>query len=270
MAQASQRTVFHGSTLARLLSRLTDIDVRESRQGTADRLSQWFGWTDAISLSAALDGSPAAAQSSSRASGNAEQSECTRVRAALTQAIAEDCAPAVAKKRVHPHHPQAPATPAKPIAPTAPATPAGDTPVDTAAAFAPYRRRYLTRQQAMETRIAPLRARVRATLATRSPDMARLAAVDVVMEQALAAQERRLLSTVPVLLEKHFERLRQAAQPVPDDTIDLTLAPGEPAATTPSSEWLNVFCRHMQDVLLAELDIRLQPVEGLLDALRTS
>jgi hypothetical protein len=263
MAQASQRTVFHGSTLARLLSRLTDIDVRESRQGTADRLSQWFGWTDAISLSAALDGSPAAAQSSSRASGNAEQSECTRVRAALAQAIAEDCAPTAPKKRGHPH---APTTPAKPATPATPATAAGDTPADTAPAFAPYRRRYLTRQQAMETRIAPLRARVRATLAARSPAMARLAAVDVVMEQALAAQERRLLSTVPVLLEKHFERLRQAAQPVPDDAQ----LPLEPDAAPPSSEWLNVFCRHMQDVLLAELDIRLQPVEGLLDALRTS
>ncbi|MGJ7524690.1 DUF3348 domain-containing protein [Variovorax sp. GB1P17] len=251
MAQASQRTVFHGSTLVRLLSRLTDIDVRESRQGTADRLSQWFGWTDAISLSAALDGSPAAVQSSARASGSAEETEFTRVRAALTQAIAEDSAPTVVKKRGNP---------------LAAAAPAGDTPVDAAPAFAPYRRRYLTRQQAMETRIAPLRARVRATLAVRSPAMARLAAVDVVMEQALAAQERRLLATVPVLLGTHFERLRQAAQPAPDDTQ----APAEPDSEAPSTEWLNVFCKHMQDVLLAELDIRLQPVEGLLEALRTS
>ena len=40
--------------------------------------------------------------------------------------------------------------------------------------------------------------------------MARLAAVDAVMEQVLGAHEHRLLSTVPALLEKHFERLRQA------------------------------------------------------------
>lgn len=262
MAQASQRTVFHGSTLVRLLSRLTDIDVRESRQGTADRLSQWFGWTDAISLSAALDGSPAAAQSSARASGNAEEAECARVRSALAQAIAEDCVPTAAKRR-------------GPPAAAAAAPAAADAPVDAAAAFAPFRRRCLTRQQAMETRIGPLRARVRATLAARSPTMARLAAVDVVMEQVLVAQERSLLATVPVLLEKHFGRLRQAAQAAQAaqaDQADQTdqVAPATAGDAPPSSEWLNVFCKDMQAVLLAELDIRLQPVEGLLDALRTS
>jgi hypothetical protein len=258
MAQASQRTSFHGSTLVRLLSRLTDLDVRESRQGTADRLSQWFGWTDAISLSAALDGSPAAAQSSARASGRAEEGECARVRAALTQAIAEDCIPTTARK------------PGLRPTPAADASAPPDATVTSAAAataaFAPFRRRYLTRQQAMETRIAPLRARVRATLATRSPAMARLAAVDVVMEQVLVPQERRLLATVPTLLEKHFQRLRQANQTTPDEPD--AAAPSLPFP--PSSEWLDVFCKHMQDVLLAELDIRLQPVEGLLDALRTS
>ncbi|KAE8755722.1 DUF3348 family protein, partial [Paraburkholderia madseniana] len=33
--------------------------------------------------------------------------------------------------------------------------------------------------------------------------------------------------------------------------------------------WLNTFRKDMQSVLLAELDVRLQPVEGLLAALRT-
>jgi hypothetical protein len=83
MAQVSQRTVFNGSALVRLLSRLTDADVREPRQATADRLSQWFGWTDAISLSAALDGAvAAAAPSRARASASAEERECVRARAA--------------------------------------------------------------------------------------------------------------------------------------------------------------------------------------------
>jgi hypothetical protein len=97
----------------------------------------------------------------------------------------------------------------------------------------------------MEVAIGPLRGRLRAVLAGRSPDMARLAALDAVMEQVLGAQEHRLLATLPALLEKHFVRLRDAG----------------------GDDWRTVFQRDLQGVLLAELDIRLQPVEGLLEAL---
>jgi hypothetical protein len=63
------------------------------------------------------------------------------------------------------------------------------------------------------------------------------------------------LSTVPLLLEKHFDRLRKAHQ--------------ETQADTPASDdaWLAVYRKDMQGVLLAELNLRLQPVEGLLEAL---
>jgi len=223
MAQVSQRTVFNGSALVRLLSRLTEVDVREPRQATADRLSQWFGWTDAISLSAALDGAvAAAAPSRARASASAEERECVRARAALAKAVAEDGVVAAA--------------------------------VD----FTPFRRRHLTLQQAMEAGIGPLRGRLRALLAARSPAMARLAAVDVVMEQVLAAREHSLLAAVPALLEKHFTRLRQASP----ETV------GEPGSEAEAGEWLHVFRKDMKNVLLAELDFRFQPIEGLLEALR--
>ncbi|WP_128596424.1 DUF3348 family protein, partial [Paraburkholderia kirstenboschensis] len=51
-------------------------------------------------------------------------------------------------------------------------------------------------------------------------------------------------------------------------------APAPEAAPTPApagahGAWLDVFRKDMQSVLLAELDVRLQPVEGLLAALRT-
>jgi hypothetical protein len=212
MVQVSRRTGFTGSALTRLLAQLTDLDVPESEQAFADRLSEWLSWTDAIALSTALNSRAATASSGPRAAGDAAEAEYTRVRAALANAIAADGA--------------------------------------TASDFPSHRRRYLARQQAMEAGIGPLRGRLRARLAARSPAMARLAAVDAVMEQVLGAHEQRLLSTVPGLLEKHFERLRQA---------DSGVGP---------EGWLDLFCRNMQSVLLAELDIRLQPVEGLLEALR--
>ena len=90
--------------------------------------------------------------------------------------------------------------------------------------------------------------------------MAQLAAVDAVMEQALGAQEHNLLSAVPGLLEKHFVRLRQAHQALPD----------EPEGGALPVAWQDVFCKDMQAVLLAELELRFEPVEGLLEALRKS
>jgi len=89
--------------------------------------------------------------------------------------------------------------------------------------------------------------------------------VDAVMERALSARERSLLSSVPVMLGARFERLRQSQE----ETRDAAQASGEAAAATPGA-WLDVFRKDMQSVLLAELDIRFQPVEGLLAALRTS
>lgn len=251
MAQVSGRTGFNGSALVRLLSRLGEVDVREPRQVTADRLSQWFGWTDAISLSAALNGNPAASPSGARASSDAEENECNRVRSALTSAIAQDSAflpaPAPASAQSTQSTQSTQFTKASrpkdtaidtPVAPTAPTAPV---------AFAPYRQRYFARQQAMDAAVGPLRGRLRARLAGTSPAMARLAGVDVVMEQVLGAQERSLLASVPALLERHFRRLRDAS---PDG-------------------WLDTFHQDARDVLLAELDLRFQPVDGLLEALRT-
>ncbi|WP_198088876.1 DUF3348 domain-containing protein [Variovorax sp. E3] len=248
MVQVTRRTGFTGSPLVRLLSRLTDGDVAQPRQTTAERLSQWFGWTDDISLSAALNGGPASSLSSARnkVSATAEEAECARVRAALTKTVSSDSA--------------------------APRT----APNDTAADFAPLRQRYLARQQAMEVAIAPLRSRLRTTLAGRSQAMAKLAAVDVVMEQVLAVQERSLLSGVPALLEKHFKRLRQAALEAQAEAeaaaaaaeTETPTAPDAPGNTAAPLAWQDVFHKDLQDVLLAELDFRFQPVEGLLEALR--
>ncbi|MFJ0904018.1 DUF3348 family protein, partial [Bordetella bronchiseptica] len=89
-----------------------------------------------------------------------------------------------------------------------------------------------------------------------------LAVVDAIMERSLGARERTLLAAVPTLLERHFERLRQAALAGPQEAGDA--APPQPGA------WLATFGRDMRSVLLAELDIRLQPVEGLLAVLRAS
>ena len=130
------------------------------------------------------------------------------------------------------------------------------------AEFPAYRQRYATSQQTMDTAISALRTRLRGQLAAQSPDTARLASVDTVMERVMGARERTLLASVPNLLEGHFVRLRdteQAAMAAPR-------VPGSPPLA-PAGTWLDTFHRDMQSILLAELDIRLEPIEGLIAAL---
>ncbi|NML34454.1 DUF3348 domain-containing protein [Paraburkholderia sp. G-4-1-8] len=199
MSQAPQRSALSGPALVRLLARLAEVDVAESRQSLADRLSQWLGWTDAIALSSALNGAPPAVAGGARAFGRAEEDECTRVRRSLVSAIAGDSVFAGARRRGSPSF-------SAPGAPMAASRVAVDTPAD----YAVFRQRYLALQQSMETAIGTLRGRLRALLATQAPALARLAVVDAVMERALGERERTLLGAVPGLLGGHFERLREA------------------------------------------------------------
>ncbi len=111
---------------------------------------------------------------------------------------------------------------------------------------AAYRRACQARQRAMGAAIAPLRERLRGALAAASPALAQLARLDATLEAALAERERHVLGGVVGHIEQQFLRLRQAA----------------------ATGWLARFHQDMQRALLAELDLRLQPAQGLLGALR--
>ena len=243
MLQAPRRAGFSGPTLIRLLVRLTGNDAPESGQSLSAQLSQWLGWTEAIALSAALNGNPPAS-AGSRAAG-AEEAECARVRTVLAAAIADDKA-AGGRQRGRPR-------------------PSVPDPVDAVVDYAAFRQRYVTSQQTMETEIATLRGRLRTALAARTSGMARLAMVDAVMERVLGAREQALMATIPGMLEAHFKRLRQAEEAA----LAGALPTGVPAQVAPGA-WLTVFQNDMQSVLRGELDIRYQPVEALLAALRDS
>ena len=99
-------------------------------------------------------------------------------------------------------------------------------------------------QRAMAARIPPLRAQLRQALTAQGPAGAQLASLDAVFEQALAARERQLLDTLPA-------RLNQAL------------------AKAQARQDCDAMCagRQAQAMLLAELAHRLQPVDGMLQAL---
>lgn len=251
MMQAPRRATVRGPTFIRTLAGLTDADVPPPARSLSDQLSQWVDWTHAVALSTALDGRPPAALLDDRILSSGEDDECARVHASLTSAIVADRAFAAST-------PRAPAQAA-----------AASANADETLEFAFYRQRYLALQQTMEAGVGRLRERLRALLTHGTPGMVRLAAVDAVMERALGRRERALLAAAPTLLSEHFERLRQAALTAADETAADDAHTADDTQPAASSAWLEIFRKDMRNVLLAELDVRLQPAQGLLAALRT-
>lgn len=249
MALASPRISFNSSRLVRILSDLDIAEFAESKQSFAERLGQWLDLGDAISLSAALKpgavNGARAPKGPASAGGLPVQEEFTRLRSSLIESIGTADGPMGGNARIK--------------FPTA----ASGASMDGVADFSPYHRYYLARQRDMDAAIRPLRAKVRAALADFSPGLRQLAAMDAVFEEALHARERNLLMTVSLLLEKRFEHLRG---------VHLAALGDRPASDDPErwmqpGGWLALFCRDMQCLLLAELDFRLQLVEGLIEAL---
>ena len=91
-----------------------------------------------------------------------------------------------------------------------------------------------------------------------------LAALDEALDRILYVRERQLLSTVPLLLEGRFEQLLKAHPQPPVGTRQADA----PALRRQPGEGLVDFHKEMQGVLLAELELRLQPTAGLIEALR--
>lgn len=224
--EAPQRTSVRGPTFIRLLARLTDVDIPPPQSTLSERLSEWIDWTRAVALSRALDGKPTAVESL-MATFDDEDASYAHARISLARTIAS-------------------ANPL-PIPTTRNAAADAPAPVD----FSAFRQHYLSMQRAMQGATGKLRGQLRDRLAGTSPEMARLAEVDAMMEGVLSPRENKLLAAVPALLGRHFERLQQSTQ------------------HNNNEAWLQAFHRDMQGVLLAELDVRFLPIEGLLAALRT-
>lgn len=233
------RSNFSSSTLVRQLGEWTPLEADASGMDFAERLSLWLDAFDAIGLQAAHQSIQAVQQDASpqpqrppRAGGgraSALHEDVERVRGALAQAIAQD-----------------------------PRQVARDADGD-AQGYTPFMQRHQALQRQIEQMIAPLRDHVRQAVGRASPRLQPLAALDAALEQALGEREQALMPTVARLLARRYEQLRPAQAAPPE---------GEAAASpAPDDEWQHAFTSEWRQVLLAELDLRLQPVMGLVEAL---
>lgn len=111
--------------------------------------------------------------------------------------------------------------------------------------LAPYRLHHAQQQRAISARVASVRERLRGRLAGLGPELGQLAALDAVFDRALAGPGRQQLAGLPALLTRRAEA-HAAADP---------------------RHWRARFWADLQRALRAELDLRLQPVLGLAEAL---
>ena len=245
MTRILTRTHFHSSRLLRILTDLSDVEAHAPGMAFAEKLGLWVDYTDAIALYAVHN-------ANTMDPGEAHDSEpvdiaddFSRIRASLEQQIARTTAPTRGQSGVELPLPQ------------------GDMPSELTSAFEPYRRYYLAHQRDMDLSVPPLRSRVRERLATMSPALQQLAALDGTFENILSEREAMLLAKLPQIMKKRFAHLRQLHQ----QTLTDTQQADRPEQWMQPGAWLARFCNELQTVLLAELDLRLQPAVGLLEAL---
>ena len=249
MTRALTRTNFNSSRLIRVLADLALIDAAESGGAFAERLGLWVGFADAITLRAAHDTELASPpNSTSEHTFVARQAiikEFTRVRTSLTLAIANSQSASGVRSRI--------ALP----------SPTVGVSIEDTTAYEPYRRYHLAHQRDMELNVRPLRLKMREVLAKASPTLKQLADLDAAFDRILSERESKVLSALPSLLEMRFRQLLKVHQTTRIDHQDAD----SPDSWTKSGGWLARFTSELQAVLLAELDIRLQPTVGLMEAL---
>lgn len=118
-----------------------------------------------------------------------------------------------------------------------------------ASTFAPQHKRYLHTQKQMAHQVAALRERIRQTVAAGTQTLRQLAALDAVMEPLWAAQEARWWAELVHFLERRWRFRLSSAQALPE-------------------LGMRAFDQDLHDLLRAELELRLMPLHGLMEAAR--
>ena len=241
------RTTFCSSDLVRLLGAWVPAPPDDAALDFAERLSLKLGPLEAIALQAVNQqgrARPAVARKAPATLAARLREDVERVRQALAHAIAQEPEPFFEVPLPGGKTRAAPPSPADAIG-------------------AGYQRRHLALQRQMEQMVAAVRDHVRQTVAGASPRLQQLAAIDATLEKVLAAREQAALPKIHRLLERRFKLLRQENERACADQAD---GEDDPARWQQPGGWLHAFAAEWRQVLLAERDLRLHPVTGLVEA----
>jgi hypothetical protein len=232
----------NGSRLIRALEGLTVSDVEVSHKHFAMRLGQLIDLSDSISISQVHGRRSAAGFEPSENTSEAVEAEFLQVHSSVVGSIIKSFEKGAGPGRIRFPRPGA------------------NAPADSVDGYQPYGKFYAAQQREMDFKIQQLRRHVRAHVARTSPELAQLAALDEVLGDTLAVHSRKFFARIPGLLGRRFDQLLTSYHQPQDKAQD------------DAGTWLElveIFGRDMRELLLAEVEARLLPTQGLIEALHS-
>ena len=261
MTRPLPRSHINSSRLTRFLTDNAMLHAVPVADDVGQRLGDWLNFRQAISLHGVLNPEqplnspqPAHVRRAGAMSAAALTRHVDKVRAQLEQSIVQGAPSGSGMARID-------MPPAELDAPMEPKT-----------AYEPYRRFYAAHQRQMAVSVQTLRSQVRGQLDQSAPNLQQLAKLDAAFENILSEREAVLLGKVSKLHEKRFtQALKKHIQQLTQAQAQAEVLPAEASGTLSAHtvrplDWLFPLRQAMRSALLAELDTRMQPVLGLLEA----
>ena len=278
MTRALPRASLYSASLVRFLTENALLAPACQAEDVGQKLGDWLDFRQAIALHGVLPPDtasaaqaaplPAHVQRMAPLAPDALARHVDKVRAQLVESITQGAPAGSGLARID--------MPA----------PVLEAPVEIKTAFEPYRRFVAAHQRQMDSTLRSLRAQLRLQLSKQGSAGQQLAALDAAFEKILAEREAALLAKTSKLLEKRFVQalkshmlLQAQAQPAAlatetadvaidaTNNFDVTDANPNDTPNADPSIWLMPLRQTLRQALLAELDTRLQPSLGLLEAL---
>jgi hypothetical protein len=255
------------SRLQRFLSEMAVADGELNHKNFADKLSQLIDLSDSISLAESLRGLKKLPVRPVDGASRDIKSEFLQLRSDILSFILNSFISEDEEASVETSSPF--------ILPR----PNRDTLDDPEAGFQTYQRFYNLHQSEMAHRLLTMRQRLRQELAGQSQALAQLAELDRSLSDTLADYTARVFASIPRLLARRFFYLNKQYRAERDAqfevaaestmTLDLVSKAdlNSPQQWLRKGAWLDNFINEMQGLLLAELDLRLMPLIGLMEAL---
>jgi hypothetical protein len=239
MTQATTPQRSESSRLIRCLRELGVLDTAGSQTAFPGQLASVIDFAASIRLATALAQQERAAAPSAAPAAESPRDLFLRLRSGIIRPLLAGFAPKPGYT-----HLRLPAL--EPMVPE-----------DESAAFAPYLRFYAGQQRMMETKVLNLHLQIRDATAMLSPRLAQLCELDKILGDTLAQHARKAYGDVPRLLQQRFRGLLEQCR-------RQQASPGDGAASW--VRWQRQFHSDLRETLLAELDARLLPTLGLVEA----
>jgi len=247
MNQSISTSLSDRSRLVRLLSGMSDSKFSDGDYNLAEQLGRIINLSDSISLSRELNSLPRQMSQSSEFNAEAVQLDVLESREKMMRTIINSFVDEPSSSGIQ-----------------LPSVSTG-TKAEALKTYEPYQRFYSMHQAEMAGGVQALRLRVRAAISGFSLELYQLAELDRIINDSISAHNGKLFNLTPKLLQRRFTELldvHQRAQGEADST--------EPSDWLRAGGWLAEFYKDVQELLLAELDVRLQAVLGLLEALNSA